>query len=194
MSFLTRRLKPFYEELLTPLTSVAEKLNLNPSAITIAGFILVCLGAYFLYSGSVIIGIVFLILGAFADSIDGAIARKSNKVSPFGAFLDSTIDRFSDAMPFTALGLKFSNNSDEVGVLLSFLALISSFGVSYTRARAESLGVKGLGGMFERTERWVVLIAGLLIGLVKEALFIIFAGSTFTIIQRILETKRKLGG
>ena len=194
MSFLTRRLKPFYEELLTPLTTFAQRLNLSPSAVTVGGFILACVGSYFLYLGNVLLGILFLILGAFADSIDGAIARRSNRVSPFGAFLDSTMDRFSDAAPFTALGLKFSNHADEVGVLLSFLALISSFGVSYTRARAESLGVQGLGGMFERTERWVVLILGLLTGFVKEALFIIFVGSTLTIIQRILETKRKLGG
>ena len=194
MSFLTRRLKPLYEELLAPLTSLAQRLNLSPSAVTVGGFLLACVGSYFIYSESVLLGVFFLLLGAFADSIDGAIARRSNKVSPFGAFLDSTMDRFSDAAPFIALGLKFSNYADEIGVLLSFLALISSFGVSYTRARAESLGVQGLGGVFERTERWVVLILGLLTGFIKESLFIIFVGSTLTIIQRILETKKKLGG
>jgi len=194
MSFLTRRLKPYYEDLVSPLTSFAQKFNLSPSAITIGGFILVCLGSYFLYLGSSFLGTFLLVLGAFADSIDGAIARRSKKVSPFGAFLDSTMDRFSDAAPFVALGLSFSNYFDKLGLFLSLLALISSFGISYTRARAESLGVKELGGVFERTERWVVLILGLLTGFVKEALFIIFVGSTITVVQRILETKKKLGG
>lgn len=194
MSFLTRRLKPYYEELVSPLTSFAQKLNLSPSAITIGGFILACLGSYFLYFGNSFLGTFLLVLGAFADSVDGAIARRSKKVSPFGAFLDSTMDRFSDGAPFVALGLTFANHSDKFGLFLSFLALISSFGVSYAKARAESLGVKELGGAFERTERWVVLILGLLTGFVKEALFIIFVGSTITVVQRVLETKKKLGG
>ncbi len=194
MSFITRKLKPFYEELLSPLASFAGRLNLNPSFITVSGFILVCIGSYFLYLGHTFSGVILLLLGAFADSVDGAVARKNNKVTPFGAFLDSTIDRFSDAAPFTALGLRFSSYADEVGVLLSFLALISSFGVSYARARAESLGVKGLGGLFERTERWIVLILGLILNLVKEALFVIFIGSLLTILYRVWETKRRLNG
>ncbi|AAC07423.1 CDP-alcohol phosphatidyltransferase family protein [Aquifex aeolicus] len=192
MSLLTRRLKPYYEELLEPLVNFFGKYNVSPNLITLFGLFLVGLGSFFLYLENLILAFLLLLLGALADSIDGALARRLNLKTEFGAFLDSTVDRFSDALPFTALGVHYASYGDETGVLLSFLALISSFGVSYTRARAESLGVYGLGGVFERTERWIVLLGSILLGLLKLGLFIITLGSLITVFQRVYETKKAL--
>ena len=192
MSTIVRKIKPYYESFLQPLINFAVKKRVNPDYITILGLILVATGSYFLYAGKKIPALVFLTAGALSDSIDGAIARKLGRKSKFGAFLDSTTDRFSDALPFVSLGLYYSETGDSFGLFLSFLALITSFGVSYTRARAESLGVNKLGGIFERTERWIILIFGILSGYIKEALFIIFLGSLITVFQRIYETKKLL--
>jgi len=194
MSVITRKVKPYYESVIEPIVRIAQERNINPNLITVGGFVLTCIGSLFLYFELFFLSILLLVAGALADSIDGAIARKTGKVSKFGAFLDSTFDRFSDALPFTALGVRYASAGDEVGTFLSFTALISSFGVSYTRARAESLGVVGLGGVFERTERWIVLISSLLLGIPKAGLFLITAGSIFTVFQRIVHTKKALEG
>ncbi len=192
MSAIVRKIKPYYENFLQPLINFAVKKRINPDYITLLGLILVGTGSYFLYTGNKILALIFLTVGALSDSVDGAIARKLGRKSKFGAFLDSTTDRFSDAFPFVSLGLYYSEIGDFSGVLLSFLALITSFGVSYTRARAESLGVNKLGGIFERTERWVILVIGILSGYIKEALLIIFLGSLITVLQRVYETKKFL--
>ena len=192
MSLLSRRLKPYYEELLEPLINLFGKYKVNPNLITLLGLLFVGIGSLLLYFGNIFLAFIFLLLGALADSVDGALARRLNLKTTFGAFLDSTVDRFSDALPFTAFGVYYASYGDKVGTLLSFLALISSFGVSYTRARAESLGVYGLGGAFERTERWIVLLGSIILGLFKIGLFIITVGSLITVLQRISETKRAL--
>lgn len=192
MSLLSRRLKPYYEELLEPLINLFGKYKVNPNLITLLGLLFVVIGSLLLYFGNIFLAFIFLLLGALADSVDGALARRLNLKTTFGAFLDSTVDRFSDALPFTAFGVYYASYGDKVGTLLSFLALISSFGVSYTRARAESLGVYGLGGAFERTERWIVLLGSIILGLFKIGLFIITVGSLITVLQRITETKRAL--
>ncbi len=192
MSTLTRKLKPYYEQVVDPLIGFLERKNVNPNYVTLFGLVSVGFGSYFLYKEESFLAFFLLLLGALSDSIDGAIARKMQKASPFGAFLDSTVDRFSDAFPFIAMGVNFSSEGDGLGTLLSFLALTSSFGVSYTRARAEGLGVHGLGGLFERTERWIVLLLGILLGLWKLSLLVIFVGSLLTVIQRVRETKKAL--
>jgi len=168
--------------------------GIHPNFITLFGFLSVGTGSVFIYTQNYLLAFLFLVIGALADSVDGSLARKTGRVSKFGAFLDSTVDRFSDALPFIAFGVYYASVKDEIGTLLAFLSLISSFGVSYTRARAESLGVYGLGGIFERAERWIVLILGILLGLVKLGLFVIFIGSCITVIQRVYETKKALEG
>ncbi|NPB08283.1 MAG: CDP-alcohol phosphatidyltransferase family protein [Aquificae bacterium] len=192
MSLLTRRIKPFYETLLEPVVRVAQRMNLNPNWVTFLGLLLTAVGSFFLYLDYALAGVALLAVGALTDSVDGAIARRTGRVTPFGAFLDSTFDRLSDAFPFTALGVRYASQGDELGTFLSFTALFTSFGVSYTRARAESLGVKGMGGLFERTERWIVLLLALVSGFVEAGLTLITIGSTFTVIQRILYTKKFL--
>jgi phosphatidylglycerophosphate synthase len=177
MSYLTRELKPYFERSFMPLIDAISKAKVHPNFLTVFGLFLVAVGSYFLYLKAHLLSFVFLLLGALCDALDGAIARKTKQNSPFGAFLDSLTDRFSDALPLSS--------QDKILSFLSLLALIFSFGVSYARARAEGLGFELRVGFFERTERWVVLLAGVLLQQIFLALILLVVGSFLTLIQRV---------
>ena len=142
-----------------PLIDAISKAKVHPNFLTVFGLVLVAVGSYFLYLEAYLLSFAFLLLGALCDALDGAIARKTKHNSHFGAFLDSLTDRFSDALPFIAIAL---SSQDKVLSFFSLLALIFSFGVSYASARAEGLGFDLRVGFFERTERWIVLLVGVL--------------------------------
>ncbi len=189
---MSREIKPYFERSISPFVDFLSQKGVHPNFVTLLGFTLIVLGSAFLYYGMGLVSFLLLGTGALLDAVDGALARRRGLQSDFGAFLDSTVDRFSDALPFIALSLYYAEAGQSEGVFLSTFALISSFGVSYTRARAESLGVYGLGGVFERTERWVVLLIGIVADMVPLALLIIGVGSLITVFQRIYETKKAL--
>jgi CDP-diacylglycerol--glycerol-3-phosphate 3-phosphatidyltransferase len=190
MSFVSRELKPYFERSISPVIEFLSDRGVHPTLITLGGFLLILVGSVALVMNLTAVALLLMMSGALFDALDGAVARRRGLESEFGAFLDSTVDRFSDALPFLALGIVFGREGEPVGVGLSFLAMIGSFGVSYTRARAESLGVYGIGGAFERTERWIVLLLGIAFELIPLALLIITVGSFITVIQRIYEVKR----
>jgi CDP-diacylglycerol--glycerol-3-phosphate 3-phosphatidyltransferase len=129
-----------------------------------------------------------LIVAAFFDGIDGALARLLNRVTRFGAFLDSTTDRFSEAALFLGLLIYYYGRGAGAEVILCYMAIIGSLMVSYTRARAEGLGISLREGLFTRLERMVALIAGLLLSpwiplwIVLGLLAVL---SNFTALQRI---------
>ena len=189
MSYLTRELKPYFEKGFTPLIDFITRLNIHPNFLTLLGLFLVGLGSYFLFYEDYLLSFVFLLAGGLCDALDGAVARKTQKDSPFGAFLDSLTDRLSDAMPFMAIAL---SSQDKFLTFLSIMAIVLSFGVSYARARAEGLGYQLKVGIFERTERWIVLLIGLLFGEIYIALVVLVIGSTFTIAQRVYIFKKQL--
>ncbi|MDM7267063.1 MAG: CDP-alcohol phosphatidyltransferase family protein [Aquificota bacterium] len=181
MSYLVRELKPTFERLVEPLVDLLNKLGTTPNLITILGLFLVAIGALFLYLGQNLISFIFLLLGALCDAIDGSLARRSGRNSPFGAFFDSLMDRISDALPFIAIAL---SSEDKVLSLFSMLAMVFSYTVSYARARAEGLGFELKVGTFERPERWIVLLLGIALDMVFLAVLIIAIGSLFTTLQR----------
>ncbi len=192
MSFVTREFKPYFERSLTPVVDFLASRGVHPNAVTLTGFGLIGLGSLTLYYELYPVALVLLSVGAVLDALDGAVARRLELESEFGAFLDSTVDRFSDALPFLALALLYANHGEPYGVALAFLSMVASFGVSYTRARAESLGIYGIGGVFERTERWIILLLGILLDLIPFALLIVFVGGLLTTFQRIYEVKKSL--
>lgn len=192
MSFVSREVKPYFERSITPLADFLAQKKVHPNYITLSGFGVIGVGSYTLYQELYLISFLLLGFGALLDAVDGAVARKMGVVSEFGAFLDSTVDRFSDALPFIALGLLYTSQGEIWGVALSFLALIGSYGVSYTRARAEGLGVYGIGGFFERTERWITLLLGIALELIPLALLVITIGGLLTTGQRVYEVKKTL--
>lgn len=188
MSYLTRELKPYIEKGLGPLVETLHRLGVTPNSITLTGFLLVCAGSYILYAGQKLPAVLLLTLGATMDMLDGVLARRSGRRDPFGAFLDSFLDRLSDAAPMVAIAM---SSESKLLLLLSFTTMITSFGVSYARARAEGLGFNINVGLFERPERWILFLTGLVLDMLTLTLIILSVGSTVTILQRVY-TLRKL--
>ena len=192
MSFVSRGVKPYFERSITPVVDFLSQKRVHPNFITIGGLILVGLGSIALYAEMKVLALLLLGVGALLDAIDGAVARRMELQSDFGAFLDSTVDRISDSLPFISMGVLYAEKGEPAGVFLSFLSLVGSHSVSYARARAESIGVFGVGGIFERTERWIVLLIGIVLDLIPLAMLVIGLGSFVTTGQRIYEVKKVL--
>jgi CDP-diacylglycerol--glycerol-3-phosphate 3-phosphatidyltransferase len=178
-----------------PLGQIAgwlESTGISPNALTIIGFLLTVVVAAILASGNLLWGGLLLIAAALFDTLDGALARHAGKTSVFGAFLDSVMDRFSEAVTLLALIWYYSAAPDgRVPVILLAATLVGSLMVSYTRARAEAVGLECKEGFFQRTERIVVLILGLVTGWMLPALWILAIFTNVTAVQRILDVRRQ---
>src|ERR671934_967695 len=138
---------------------------------------------------------VVFVAGSVLDILDGALARAGGKTTPFGAFLDSTTDRISEGFVLGAIALVFARHSQMLALALCFAAVGGSFLVSYTRARAEALGLVGDVGIGSRAERVVVITAGLVLapwGLLQWAIYLLAATAWFTVGQRIWSVRAQL--
>ncbi len=155
--FLSRFLKEYWYWLTSPFVNLMIKLRVTPNVLTIWGFIISCVAAYFFHLGHIAAGGWFMIFGATFDMFDGHIARLTNKVTKSGAFFDSVMDRFCEGVLF--LGLASYYRTSWV-LYFVVLALIGSLMVSYTRARGEAEGVEVKEGMMQRPERIVYLGVG----------------------------------
>ena len=141
------------------------------------------------------LGAVLFVIGSVLDILDGALARTSGKGTPFGAFLDSTTDRVSEGVMLGAIALIFSRHGDQIALAFAFAAVAGSFLVSYTRARAEALGLRGDVGIGSRAERVVVITAGLVLapwGALPWAIYLLAATAWFTVVQRVLHVRKQL--
>jgi|TARA_B100000085_G_scaffold237509_1_gene226568 CDP-diacylglycerol--glycerol-3-phosphate 3-phosphatidyltransferase len=148
--------------LVNPILFLLLKLKLTPNAVTFLGFIICCISAYFISSGSFLIGGLLVLFSGFMDIFDGALARKMELMSDRGAFLDSTFDRLSEAIVLIGLIYFFSTSNETNLVLLTSLSLVFSILISYLRARIEGLGYNSKGGFFTRPERVLVVSLGLI--------------------------------
>ena len=174
---------------------VLARTRLTPNALTWSGFILALGAAALITTGyPLAAGIVVLIAGFF-DILDGALARHIKKVTPFGAVLDATLDRLSEAVILLAILAVYAIQPSLAGILLVGAALIGSQLVSYIRARAEAQGLECRVGIFTRAERVVVLALGLLLSYFTPALIIALAiivvFSFTTVIQRLVYVWRQ---
>src|SRR5919201_1806216 len=165
-------------------------LHLRPNHLTIIGFGVSLLSAAAFVGGRTVLAGLLLAVAGLCDFFDGALARVSGQVTPFGAFLDSVIDRYSDIVVLLGIVVLFARMPHARGAIVAMAGLIGSMMVSYTKARAESIGVKCTVGMMERPERMICLIAGALLGLLEPALWILAILSNLTALQRILFTLR----
>jgi CDP-diacylglycerol--glycerol-3-phosphate 3-phosphatidyltransferase len=169
--------------------------RINPNLLTVMGLVVNTYAAFlfgyangenmrrmFFYAGLVIIG------SGFFDLVDGRVARASNKVSLFGAFFDSVVDRYSDASLFFGLLVFYARGNRFLYVVLTALVMISSIMVSYARARAESLIGSCRVGFMERPERLVLVIIGALFNVMAPVLWVIAVLSTITVVHRIVYT------
>jgi phosphatidylglycerophosphate synthase len=169
------------------LSPLAKALSfLPPNVVTFIGLLIVVLASIFIFKGDFRIGGVILIAGSIFDAVDGQIARMKRKVSKFGAFFDSTLDRYGEFFIFFAIA--FARVGTPLLSALSFATILGAYLTSYTRARAESLGVEIREGFFTRVERLVIIIIGLVIlpDYLIYIMSIIAIGSNVTAIQRIL--------
>ena len=175
--------------------------RVTPNALTTAGVVLCGLASvlvYFEYRNELLFfwsGAVVFVIGSILDILDGALARAGGKTTPFGAFVDSTTDRISEAFMLGAIALVLTRDGSELGVGLTVAAIAGSFLVSYARARAEALGLRGDVGIGSRAERVVVITAGLVLapwGVLPWAIGVLAATAWFTVLQRILHVRRQL--
>ena len=137
--------------------------HVTPNALTLAGLVLNVATVPLILSGHFIWAAVVLLLAGVCDMLDGAVARLSEQVTPFGAFLDSTSDRLSEGVVYMAIGVWFARQGHYWDLAAVFIALMMCFLVSYTRARAEALGLECKVGLASRPERIVLLLVGLLL-------------------------------
>ena len=148
--------------LVNPILILMVKVKLTPNAVTILGFIICCISAYYISSASFLVGGLLVLFSGFLDIFDGALARKINQITDKGAFLDSTFDRLSEAIVLIGLIYYFSNSNETNFVLLTSLSLVFSLLISYLRARIEGLGYNSKSGFFTRPERVLVVSLGLI--------------------------------
>lgn len=181
---------------LEPLARSISATGVSPNVITVIGFLLMIGVAIVLARGYLVLG-GFLIIGvAIFDAVDGTLARMMGRTSRFGAFLDSTLDRFSEAVIFLGLFIYFSGQGQDhqPELLLIYATVVGSLMVSYARARAEGIGVPLKEGLFTRFERVFILVVGLLFGQLTLALWLLAIFSNLTAIQRMYLVWRITGG
>lgn len=171
-----------------PVARFFGALGLTPNALTWLGFILTAAVSLVLASGSLPLAGVLLIATLGFDALDGALARLTGATTRFGTFLDSTLDRWAEVVLYGALIWRFLQADDERGVMLAAAAMAASLLVSYTRARAEGVGLQCKEGLLTRFERLVILILGLILGQIIWALWIIAILAGVTALQRIWVT------
>jgi CDP-diacylglycerol--glycerol-3-phosphate 3-phosphatidyltransferase len=175
--------------------------RVTPNALTTAGVSLCLAAAVIVYFEShdkflfYWVGALVFVVGSTLDILDGALARAGGKTTPFGSFLDSTTDRVGEGAMLGAIALIFARHGNEVALAATIAAIAGSFLVSYTRAKAEALGLRGDVGFGSRAERVVVITAGLVLapwGVLPWAIYLLTATAWSTVLQRILFVRKQL--
>ncbi|KQS97172.1 phosphatidylinositol phosphate synthase [Cellulomonas sp. Leaf395] len=184
----------------TPIARVLLRLGVSPDAVTIAGTLVVVVTALWAFpTGHLLLGTLVIAFFVLTDSLDGVMARQAGTSGPWGAFLDSTLDRFGDAAIFAGLVLWFTAGGDDrLSAILALACLVLGSIVPYARARAEGLGMTASGGIAERADRLaLVLVATAAVGfgapdvVLTVVLGLLALASTVTIVQRMTKVHRQ---
>ena len=175
--------------------------RLTPNAISLTGLLLCVVAAVLVFEDYYFLGGVAFIIGSVCDTLDGRYSRMSGKGTSFGAFLDSTLDRMEEGIVLTAVAYQFSQAGNDAAVAAVVVAVLASLMVSYTRARAEALGVECKVGIADRAVRVVILSAGLVLAkgasivdieLLEPAVWVLAGLSVVTVGQRIFHVRKQL--
>ena len=168
------------------------KREIDPNLLTVVGT-LICMAAAVAYGrGEFLAGALLLWVGGLFDLVDGVVARHFGCSSAFGAFLDSTLDRLVDMAVLLGLVIYFAGAGDPVTACVAGVALVASVLTSYTKARAESLDIDLPGGIIERGERVILLVAGGMFGHMELMIWVLAVGATATVVQRFTAARRNL--
>ena len=176
--------------------------RLTPTGPSPSSGVLICIArgvaVHFQYRNHLLyywLGAALFVIGSVLDILDGAPARAGGKATPFGAFIDSTTDRIGEAFMLGSIGLVFASEGNETALAFAFAGVVGSFLVSYTRARAEALGLRGDMGIGSRAERVIVIAVGLLIapwGGLQWAIYLLAVTAWITVFQRIWGVRSQL--
>jgi CDP-diacylglycerol---glycerol-3-phosphate 3-phosphatidyltransferase len=175
--------------------------RLTPNAISLTGFALCVVAAVLVWEEYFFLGGIAYIVGSVCDTLDGRYSRMSGKGTSFGAFLDSTLDRIEEGLVLTSVGAYFARTGDDLAAAACVFAVLASLMVSYTRARAEALGVECKVGIADRPVRVVILSVGLVfakgagflgVDLLAPAVYVLAALSAITVWQRIWHVRKAL--
>jgi phosphatidylglycerophosphate synthase len=205
-SFVSQNMRARVRGAVTPIAVAAGRVGLTPNALTVIGFVISGGAAAAAATQNWILAAALVIFGGSFDMLDGGLARAQNRVTRFGAFLDSTLDRWGEGVVYIGIVAGCSKAGFTFGEVAAVAAAVSSFQVSYTRAKAETLGLHGEVGIAPRAERLVVLAAGLLlagldggVGFMARgqnwlalALVIIVVFASITAVQRTLHVRTQL--
>ncbi len=210
--FISEKNRQRYLKVVSPFGDVLSKIGIHPNVLTILGLILSIVAGVFYGIGSFFWAAWIVVFAGTCDVLDGLIARKRNQNSKFGAFFDSTLDRYSDLCLFSGIAYFFAKNPSEIStikegsaviinnpwtIFIIIMAIAGSFMVSYTRARAEGLGVDCKVGLMQRPERVVLLVIGSMLGaipgigiyIMKLTLLILAITSNLTAFYRMYHVR-----
>lgn len=190
-------LRWFAEFAFSPVIWIFSKLRLSPNMVTLLGVAIAMLSGFFIAIEEIPLAAVFFTLSGILDLVDGLMAKKLGKVTPFGSFLDSFSDRLSDCVIFIALFIYYVRRADGVFAAVALCLLVLSFLTSYSRSRAEALGVKGKAGLMARGPRLLLLGAALFFNgfspwVLKGAMVLLSVLTLETLIERIFSVWRAL--
>ena len=179
--FYTRKI---YED---PISKLLIYLKFTPNTVTILGLIITIWGSFFIFQGDFFIAGIIVGIGILFDSIDGSMARLSNKASKFGDLLDSVIDRFSEGIIFIGMAAYYIfNEFNDYAILFTIISLLCSQLISYIRAKSESLGIENKSGFFTRVERSIVIVVCLIISQPLIGLYILVVGTFISSVWRLI--------
>ncbi len=179
-------IRQWTQSIVDPIADLLARLGFTPNALTLIGFLMNVAVAVVLSQGQMRWGAVAFFLAGTFDGLDGTLARRLNRVSRFGAFLDSTLDRLSEAAILLGLLVWYTQQGAKQEIVLIYATIVGSLMVSYSRARAEGLGMDCRVGLLTRLERTVVLLVGLLLQQVTITLWIMAILTNFTALQRMV--------
>ena len=192
MDALRNYLRDVLEPVFQPIASVLLWCRVTPNQVSMVGVLLNLAAAALIVADHLFIAaLVYLLAGGF-DLLDGILARLAKMATRFGAFLDSTADRISEGLVFAAIAYRFAQDGEPTAAAMAVLALLGSLLVSYTRARAEGLGLECKVGIVTRAERVLIVVFGLMTGLLVEAIYVMVVLTALSATQRIVHTLRQL--
>lgn len=198
---LNAKIRGWWDRLMRPVGRAAARGRISPNSVTLVGVAIQIGVGILIIQGHLLIAGLTAIVSALLDTVDGAVAKASGRVTKFGSFLDSTTDRLSDALYFIPIAWLYGVAPDVTAhdqpwvAATSLTALVASFLISYVKARAESLGMTCNVGFAERAERLILLIAALILEPILPAIMVLLAAvSIITVIQRIAHVYKQAQG